>query len=91
VPVDPGHNAESLKGMTPEGAEPFKGGIGKEIAVTFDVEGVYGYNCMPHYGMGMVGLVVVGDAAANAEAIKAVQQRGRAAERFAALFAGLQG
>jgi hypothetical protein len=46
---------------------------------------------MPHYGMGMVGLVVVGDAAANAEAVKAVQQRGRAAERFAALFAGLQG
>jgi pseudoazurin len=91
VPVDPGHNAESLKGMIPEGAEPFKGGIGKELAVTFTVEGVYGYNCMPHYGMGMVGLVVVGDAAANAEAVKAVQQRGRAAERFAALFAGLQG
>jgi len=91
VPVDPGHNAESLKGMIPEGAEPFKGGIGKELAVTFAVEGVYGYNCMPHYGMGMVGLVVVGDAAANAEAVKVVQQRGRAAERFAALFAGLQG
>jgi pseudoazurin len=91
VPVDPGHNAESLKGMTPEGAEPFKGGIGKEITVTFTVEGIYGYNCMPHYGMGMVGLVVVGDAAANVEVVQAVKQRGRAAERFAALFAEVEG
>jgi pseudoazurin len=91
VPVDPGHNAESLKGMIPDGAEPFKGGIGKEIAVTFTVEGVYGYDCMPHYGMGMVGLVVVGDADANAEAAQAVKQRGRAAGRFATLFTELNG
>ena len=91
VPADPGHNAESLPGMIPKGAEPFKGGIGKEIAVTFTVEGVYGYNCMPHYGMGMVGLVVVGDAAANAEAAQAVKQRGRAAQRFGDLFTEIGG
>ena len=91
VPVDPGHNAESIKGMIPEGAEPFKGGIGKEIAVTFTVEGVYGYNCMPHYGMGMVGLVVVGGGDANAEAAAALKQPGKAAQRFAALFAALEG
>src|SRR3546814_10516439 len=29
VPVAPGPNAESIKGMFPEGAEPFKGGIGE--------------------------------------------------------------
>jgi pseudoazurin len=91
VPTDSGHNAESMKGMIPEGAEPFKGGIGKELLVTFDQEGVYGYDCMPHYGMGMVGLVVVGDPAANLEATKALKQRGRAAVRFADLFAAVEG
>lgn len=39
----------------------------------------------------MVGLVVVGDAAANAETVQAVKHRGRAAERFAALFAEVEG
>jgi pseudoazurin len=91
VPVDPGHNAESIKGMIPEGAEPFKGGIGKEIVVTFEQEGLYGYQCMPHYGMGMVGLVVVGNKEANLEAAQALKQRGKAAKRFGDLFAELNG
>lgn len=89
VPTDPGHNAESIKGMIPEGAEPFKGGIGKEIVVTFDQEGIYGYQCMPHYGMGMVGLVVVGNKEANLETAQALKQRGKAAKRFETLFADL--
>jgi plastocyanin len=37
VPIDPGHNAESVRGMAPERAEPFKGAIGKEVSVTFSV------------------------------------------------------
>lgn len=65
VPSDPGHNAESLPGMTPAGAEPFKGKMNQPVTVTFEAEGVYGYKCLPHLAMGMVGLVVVGDAAAN--------------------------
>lgn len=91
VPVDTGHNAESIKDMIPEGAEPFKSGIGKELVVTFDQEGIYGYQCMPHYGMGMVGLVVVGNKEANLEAAQALKQRGKAAKRFETLFAGLNG
>src|SRR5690606_13822923 len=43
VNADKGHNSESIKGMIPEGAEPWKGQINEEIKVTFDVEGVYGY------------------------------------------------
>jgi hypothetical protein len=39
----------------------------------------------------MVGLVVVGDPAANLEATKALKQRGRAAVRFADLFAAVEG
>ncbi|HET7612761.1 MAG TPA: plastocyanin/azurin family copper-binding protein, partial [Gemmatimonadaceae bacterium] len=34
VPVDKGHNAETIKGMIPEGAEPFKGKISQELTVT---------------------------------------------------------
>lgn len=61
---DKGHNAESIKGMMPEGAEPFVGKINQEIEVTFDVEGFYGVSCKPHFAMGMVMTVAVGDATA---------------------------
>lgn len=56
-----GHNAEINKGMLPEGAEPFKGKVNQEIEVTLDVEGVYGVICKPHFAMGMVMTIAVGD------------------------------
>src|SRR5690606_433823 len=56
VPTDKGHDAESIKGMIPDGAEPFKGKMNEQITVTLDKEGVYGVKCTPHYGMGMVAL-----------------------------------
>lgn len=87
VPTDKGHNAEVIKGMLPDGADAFKGAIGKEIAVTFTVPGAYGIKCMPHYSMGMVALVVVGDEPANLEAVKAVKQPKKAQDRFDAALA----
>lgn len=89
VPTDKGHNAESIRGMAPEGAELFKGAIGKEVSVTFTVPGVYGVKCLPHFAMGMVALVVVDDPAANLEAAKAVKNPPKAKERLDALFAEL--
>ncbi|MEM9634979.1 MAG: pseudoazurin [Pseudomonadota bacterium] len=62
IAVNKGHNAESVKGMSPGEAQPFKGKINQEIEVTFDVEGWYGIQCKPHFGMGMVMAVEVGDA-----------------------------
>ena len=56
------HNSESMEGLIPEGAEPWKGKIGQEIAVTLDVEGVYIYKCFPHYANGMVAAIIVGEA-----------------------------
>jgi pseudoazurin len=85
VAVDKGHNAESVKGMVPEGAEPFKGKINEEIVVTLDKEGVYGIKCQPHYGMGMVALIEVGTPV-NLEEAKAVKQTGKAKTAFAELF-----
>jgi pseudoazurin len=84
--ADKGHNAEVIKGMLPDGAEPFKGKINEEVTVTLTTEGVYGVKCAPHYGMGMVALIVVGEPA-NLEATKAVKQTGKAKKTFEALFA----
>jgi pseudoazurin len=83
--TDKGHNVLSIEGMSPDGATPFKGKMNEDIVVTFDKPGAYGFECKPHYGMGMVGLVVVGDPVNLAEA-QAVPQKGKAKKRFEALF-----
>lgn len=91
VPTSKSHNAESIDGMLPEGAKPFAGKINEEISVTFEKEGVYGYKCKPHYAMGMVGLVVVGDSKPNLDTAKAVPQKGKAKKVFADMFGEIGG
>lgn len=59
--TDRGHNAESVETMMPDGAEPFVGKINEEVEVTFDVEGLYGIKCKPHFSMGMVMTIAVGE------------------------------
>ena len=86
VSVDEGHNSLSSKGMIPEGAEMWKSKLNKDFEVTLDVEGTYGYNCQPHQSLGMVGLILVGDASVNFEDAKAVKQRGKAKKVMAELF-----
>ena len=83
--VDKGHNVEGIKGMLPDGVDPFKGEVSKNFTLTLAKEGVYGIKCAPHYGMGMVALISVG-APANLDAAKAVKQPGKAKPNFAALF-----
>ena len=58
--TDRGHNAESIAGMIPPGATPFKGRINEEIVVKVTAPGLYGVKCLPHLGMGMVALIQVG-------------------------------
>lgn len=80
-PVDKGHNVESIKNMIPEGAEPFKSKVDETYVLTVDKPGAYLVKCTPHYAMGMVALISVGDNPANLDAIvsakkpKPVQQR----------------
>lgn len=85
VPTDKSHNAETIKGMLPDSAEAFKGKMNAEVIVTLTQEGVYGVKCAPHYGMGMVALIVVGQPV-NEDAAKAVKQTGKAKAAFANLF-----
>lgn len=86
VPIDKGHDAESIKGMIPDGVEPFKGKINEQITVTLTAEGVYGVKCTPHYGMGMVALITVGKPV-NLEAAQEVKHPGKAKKVFSDLFA----
>jgi pseudoazurin len=90
VPADRGHNAESIKGMAPDRVTPFKTVVGKEETVTFEKPGLYGFKCGPHYIMGMVGLIQVGDKPENLEAAKAVPHGKLAAKRFEPLFEKVQ-
>ena len=69
--TNPGHNSESMEGMMPEGAEGWQGGMGQDVTVTFDQDGVYVYQCTPHLMMAMVGVIKVGSGS-NLEAIKTV-------------------
>ena len=54
--------------------------------VTFDKPGVYGVKCLPHFAMGMVAMVVVGDDTSNLEAAKGVKAPKKAKERFEAIY-----
>ena len=85
VATDKGHNVEAIDAMVPAGGKPFVGKMNEELAVTFEVPGIYGYRCKPHYPMGMVGMIVVGDPT-NLEQVKTVGHPGKAKQVFGALF-----
>ena len=89
IPTDKGHNVEAIKGMLPEGVEIFKSKINETYTLTDDVSGVSGIKCTPHYAMGMIGLIVVGDDTSNLEAIKAIKVPKKVGERFEAVYAEL--
>ncbi len=85
VPTDKSHNAESILGAIPEGAEAFKGKINEEITVTMDATGLHAVECLPHYPLGMVALIQVGDDASNLDAVSSTKYPGKAATRMALL------
>ena len=87
IPTDKGHNVETIKDMIPEGAQAFKSKMNETYKVTFDKPGAYGVKCTPHVGMGMVGLVTVGDAPANLDAVKTGKLPKKARERLDAAIA----
>ncbi|NIJ59744.1 pseudoazurin [Pseudochelatococcus lubricantis] len=88
VPTDKTHSAETVKGLIPDGAEPFKGKVNEEISSSFTVPGAYLIKCLPHMPMGMVALVVVGDGApANLDALKEAKLPKKARERLDAAIA----
>lgn len=65
IAASPGHNAATIDGMIPGNGERFVGRINEEIEVTLTQEGIWGIRCSPHYTMGMVMLIQVGDTPAT--------------------------
>lgn len=82
TPVDKGHDAATVKELLPEGAQEIKGKMNQELLVTIDKEGAYVIKCTPHWGMGMVALIVAGDAPANLEAVKAAKMAKKTRDRL---------
>ena len=70
--TDAAHNSASIPGMIPSGASPWNGQLSRDISVTFEIPGVYGYQCTPHAMMAMVGVIQVGDDNSNIETAKKV-------------------
>ena len=88
VPTSKGHNVEFVAG--PEGWDlPNKSKNNKEVSITFDVPGIYLYQCTPHKGMGMIALVVVGDDTSNKDAISKAKALGKSKKKLKALLAEL--
>jgi pseudoazurin len=63
--TNPGHNTASINEMSPDNSLQWDGKINEEVKITFSKEGVYGYKCTPHYILGMVGIISVGDNTVN--------------------------
>ena len=88
VPTSKGHNVEIV--AAPEGFDiPKKSKNGKEVAITFDVPGVYYYWCTPHKGMGMIGLVVVGDDTSNKDVVAKAKALGKSKKKLKKLLGEL--
>ena len=72
--TSPGHNVEFIG--APETADlpkkPSK--VNKEFSYTFDVPGVYLYQCSPHAMMAMAGLIQVSDSSNKSEIETAIQK-----------------
>ncbi len=72
LPKNEGHNVEFLAGPNME-ALPKNSELNVRYAITFDLPGVYLYQCTPHGNMGMLGLIVVGNNFDNLGKIEEVE------------------
>lgn len=82
IPEQPSHNAATIDEMIPEGAAAFKSKINEDFTTTLTVPGIYGIKCSPHYAMGMVMLIEVGE---GNDVVFPADIPKRAAERFEAI------
>ena len=89
VATSPGHNVAFVSGGVPAGVALFTSGFAKEVTFKFDKPGIYLYKCTPHLGLGMVGLVVVGNDKSNLAAVKAAYVPPLAKKRLEPMFAEL--
>ena len=88
IPTSKGHNVEIV--AAPDGFDiPKKSKNSKEVSIDFTVPGIYYYWCTPHKGMGMIGLVVVGNDTSNKDAIAKAKAMGKSKKKLKALLGEL--
>ena len=84
LPTAKGHNVHFIAG--PDGWDiPKKSKNNKEVSITFDVPGVYLYQCTPHASIGMIALVVVGGDTSNKDAIAKIKVFGKSKKKMKSL------
>ena len=86
LPVSKGHNVEIISAPN---KMKFKSKNSKEATITFDTPGIYYYWCTPHKGMGMIGLVIVGDDLSNIDDIASAKAVGKSKKKLKNLLASL--
>ena len=86
-PASKGHYVEMV--ASPNNLK-FKSKVNKVAKIEFQTPGIYYYNCPPHSGMGMIGLVVVGNDLSNLEQISKAKARGKSKKKLAKLLAELK-
>lgn len=82
IPTDKSHNVEAIAEILPAGVGTFKSKMNEDYTLTVTEPGLYGVKCTPHFAMGMVGLVQVGDAPANLDAAQSAKLPKKARERM---------
>ena len=79
VPTNKGHNVEMVS--SPNNMK-FKSKNNKETSITFEQSGIYYYWCTPHKGMGMIGLVLVGEDKSNFDQILNAKALGKSKKKL---------
>ena len=79
VPTDKGHNVEMVS--SPNDIK-FKSKNNKEVSLTFEQTGSYYYWCTPHKGMGMIGLILVGEDKSNFDQVSKAKALGKSKNKL---------
>ena len=87
LPTSKGHNVEII--ASPNQMK-FKSKNNQEAKITFDTPGIYYYWCTPHKGMGMIGLIVVGNNLSNKDNIARAKAIGKSKKKLKSLLASLK-
>ena len=87
LPASKGHNVEMISSPN---QMKFKSKNSKEAKITFDTPGIYYYWCTPHKGMGMIGLVVVGNDLSNLDDVASAKAIGKSKNKLKKLLASLK-
>jgi pseudoazurin len=79
VPTNKGHNVEMVS--SPNNMK-FKSKNNKETSITFEQSGIYYYWCTPHKGMGMIGLILVGEDKSNFDQVLNAKALGKSKKKL---------